>query len=413
MRFLFLTQYYPPEVGAAQTRLHNIAKGLRKLGHEVRVITAMPNYPKGEVLPNYQGLRYFREVIDGIPVERTWIVPTRDIGMRRLLSYASFQWSSFWPLLRAARKWKPNYILVESPPLFLGLSAIALKRLVKVPFIFNIADLWPDWAVEMGLLRKGSLYYAIARWLENWIYRESMWINIVVLEMQKALEAKRVLEEKILFLPNGVDTELFSPEPRPLKSALAQELYDRYQGKHLVLYAGTHGKYHGLEVAIEAAKLLEPRGDIQFLFVGDGAEKQHLMEYSQERRAGNVEFREPVPPQVVAELLQISSIALSVIQIPTRAAKVFPAMAAGKPVVYAGIGEGADLIRKAQAGLVVHPKDSHALAEAVRTLVEDSHLAQTLGRNGAHYVRRYYDWSMLVSRWLSELQKKEKDIQSA
>lgn len=400
MRFLVLTQYYRPEVGAAQVRLHNVARALKNLGHDVHVITAMPNYPQGEVFQDYKGKIYLKEVVDDVPVERTWIFPVREAGFRRLLSYGSFQLSSLGVLGRATRRWKPDFIFVESPPLFLGLSAMLFRW--RTSYIFNVADLWPDWAVDMGVIRKESIYYKVVRWLEHHIYKQSSFITIVVQDIKPALLAKNVPEKKILFLPNGVDLELFSPTPRALKSSLAQEILEKYGDKKIVLYAGTHGKYHGLEVAIDAAEILKERRDILFLFVGDGAEKQNLQAYAHKKGVGIV-FRDPVPHEVIAELFQLTTVALSVIQIPTRAAKVFPAMASAKPIVYAGVGEGAELVREAGAALVVSPRDSAAIAEAICKLVDDTSLASKLGDKGRQYVEQNLDWPVLVENWLTEL----------
>lgn len=404
MRFLLLTQYYPPEIGAAQVRLHNVAKALNTLGHEVRVMTALPNYPKGEVFADYQGRRRVQEEVDGIAIERHWVYPVSDSGMRRLLCYASFQWSSLLPLIRLSRKWRPDFLFVESPPLFLGLSAIALKRLLRVPFIFNVADLWPDWAVDMGVIKKEGLLHKVARFLESWIYRESERVNIVVQDMRSALVGKGLAESKLLFLPNGVDLDLFSAQKRAFKSDVARELAGKYPHRQLIIYAGTHGKYHGLEVAIDAAKQLEGRPDVLFVFVGEGSEKARLMAYAQRNQVSNTLFLPSVPPDVLAELLQIASIALSVIQIPTRAAKVFPAMASGKPLVYAGRGEGAALVQEAGAGLVVPPDDSQEIADAVVRLIDDKELRVTLGLAGRQYVETNLSWTKLVRDWLFELE---------
>jgi glycosyltransferase involved in cell wall biosynthesis len=405
MRFLILSQYYPPEVGAAQVRLHNFAKVLVKLGHEVSVQTALPNYPAGRIFAGYRGKSYAREVIDGVAVERSWIYPVSTAGMRRMLAYGSFQLGSFWPLLKKIRTWKPDYLFVESPPLFLGLTAMALQRLTGVPFIFNVADLWPDWAVEMGVIEKDSVYYKLAHRLEHDTYRASAYVNIVVNNMKPALLDKGVPEDKILFLPNGVDLELFSPDNRPLQSKVAREVQRRYGDKRIVLYAGTHGKYHGLEVAIDAAAQLQRRQDILFLFVGDGAEKAHLIDYAGQHQVQNVAFYDPVPPEVVAELLQLSRIALSVIQIPTRAAKIFPAMASAKPIVYAGIGEGAELLEEAGAALVVAPRDAQGVAKAVEALLDDPSLAAALGCRGRRYVEDHLSWQALVDKWLEQLKR--------
>ncbi|TMC72089.1 MAG: glycosyltransferase family 4 protein, partial [Chloroflexi bacterium] len=167
-RFLILTQHFPPEVGAAQIRLHAFGKQLQARGHEVRVVTAMPNYPRGEVFPEYRGKRVVREELDGLHVTRTWIRPATGRNVvKRLLGYWSFAISSVPACLREP---KPDFIFVESPPLFLGCTAYVCSRLRRVPFILNVSDLWPASARELGIVRSKSLLWLGER-LERFLYR--------------------------------------------------------------------------------------------------------------------------------------------------------------------------------------------------------------------------------------------------
>ena len=149
MRFVILSQYFPPEIGGAQTRLKSLATELIRRGHEVEIVTSFPNYPKGELFPGYQKGFYRRENWEGLTLHRVWLYPAVGSGLKRLLNYVSFTLTSFFGLMRCKR---PDYIFVESPPLFLSVPAWVMSLLWRSPFIFNVADLWPDVIVDQGFM---------------------------------------------------------------------------------------------------------------------------------------------------------------------------------------------------------------------------------------------------------------------
>lgn len=402
MRFLFLTQYFPPEIGAPQVRLAALVRELIRLGHEVEVVTALPNHPTGRIFPEYRGKWYVREAWEGVPVHRIWLYASIGAGIRRVFNYMSYTFTSLIGLMCAKH---PDYIFVESPPLFLSIPGWVASRIWQVPMIFNVADLWPDSVRDLGLMKNGALL-KFAYWLEAWSYRKAAFINAVTEGIRTTLVNHKGLPiDKVLFLPNGVDTELFrSREPDlDLQESLG------LLGKKVILYAGTHGFAHGLEVAIKAAKILESQGsNIQFVFVGDGSEKARIVNMAQAMDCNNVRFLDPSPPSYIARLYSFSIAGLSTLKNNplfegTRPVKIFSAMASGKPVIYSGAGEGARLIESAKAGLVVPPGDPEALAEAVRNLVSNPSLAEELGRNGRRYVEENLSWSALVSDWLEQL----------
>jgi colanic acid biosynthesis glycosyl transferase WcaI len=241
--------------------------------------------------------------------------------------------------------------------------------------------------------------------LESWSYRKAAYVNAVTEGVRDALlQKKSVPPEKIMFLPNGVDTVRF--QPCSPDAALKAQL--RLDGKKVVLWAGTLGYAHGLEHVLQAAKLLEREPEIHFLFVGDGSAKSGLQRRATEMGLRNVTFCDPVPSEELARYFSIARVGLaSLTNIPlwnaTRPAKLFPLLASGKPVVFAGTGEGALLVQQAKAGIVVPPEDPGALAEAVRRLVSDSELCQELGQNGRRFVEANLQWSDLVRRWTIRL----------
>lgn len=401
MRFLILTQHFPPEIGGPPTRLQSFATELRQLGHEVEVVTALPNYPRGKFYPGYEGSFYRREVRNGILVHRVWIYPAMGGGIRRMLNYASFTLTSFLGLFRSA---KPDCIFVESPPIFLSIPAYIAGLFWRAPFIFNVADLWPDIIVEGGFLKRGvivNLLYA----LERWSYAKAEVVNVVTEGLRQALLAKKsVPSGKMLFLPNGVDTALYRPRPadEPFKASLG------LTGKRVVLWAGTLGHAHGLEHVLQAAKLLEPRPEVHFLFVGDGSAKAHIQKLCAGMNLHNVTFRDPVPLDELPPFFSIAEIGLSsLLNLPlydgARPSKFFPVLASGKPLLFAGRGEAARLIEDAAAGLVVPPENPQALAEGILHLLDNPELLKSLGQNGRQFVENNLQWSKLVDAWMIQL----------
>jgi putative colanic acid biosynthesis glycosyltransferase WcaI len=410
MRLLILTQYFAPEIGAPQARLVAIARELIRRGHGVEVVTALPNYPGGQILAAYRRTVYRFEFWEGIPVHRVWLYASTGAGFKRLLNYFSFSFMSLWGLMRCQR---PDYIFVECPPLSLSIPGFIASRLWGVPFIFNVADLWPDSARELGLLRDGFMLRA-AEALERWTYRNAAYINAVTEGIWAKLLAKGVPAAKLLFLPNGMDTDLITPASpdRVLSNRLGLE------GKKIVLYAGNHSYAFALEHVLQAARLLMEEAHIHFLFVGDGSEKGRLIKLAQGLSLRNVTFLDPVPFEKISRLLStahcgvvtLRNIALCEGARPTKA---FAVMAAAKPVVFAGKGECARLIQEAKAGIVVPPENAQALADAVHRLVRNPALAEELGRNGRRYVEEKLRWSRLIGSWLKDMNLAESSANQA
>lgn len=401
MKLLFLTQYFPPEIGAPQTRLQAMTHHLRELGHQVEVVTALPNYPNGRIFPGYRGTLYRREVINEIVVHRVWLYAALGGGLARMLNYASFSLTALIGLFAAE---KPDYVFVESPPLSLTVPAYLYSRIKGTRFILNVADLWPDTAVEMGFVKEGFTL-KILRWLENWSYQKAAYVNAVTESIREVLlKEKNVPLAKTLFLPNGVDTVRYRPQSgdAELKKTLG------LTGKKVILYAGTQGHAHGLEHVLSAAKILEAEQDIHFLFVGHGSERLRLEELQKQMGLKNVTFRNPVPLEQLPPYFSIAESGLASLRaIPifdgARPSKMFPVMASGKPMIYAGKGEGAELIERAKAGVVVPPENPEALAKAVSRVVRDSDFAQQMGANGRKFVEEHHQWSVLVRDWVDTL----------
>ncbi len=403
MRFVILTQYYQPEIGAAQLRLANMTQQLIANGHEVEIITAMPNYPTGKIFPKYQKKYYLREQINGVTVHRVWIYAATGAGSKRLLNYISFMLMAFLGLNRSK---KPNYIFVESPPLFLGITGYIASKWWNVPFIFNVSDLWPDSIKALGIKKQGMILTILEK-LEAFLYRKAAYVNTLAKGICKILEQeKKVAKEKILYLPNGVDINAFYPLPADLNW---QKNLGLPTDRHIILYAGTHGYAHGLETLLETARLLRDE-KILFLCVGGGSEKARIHEQAIAMRLDNMSFWQPQSPEMINRLYSLAIAGISTFRHSplleqTLPAKILPIMACAKPVLYSGAGEGAELIKTAQAGIITPPEDAVALTKAVKKLISDQEYAQQLGQNGQHYIEQHLQWSSIVKNWLQQLTK--------
>jgi colanic acid biosynthesis glycosyl transferase WcaI len=407
MRFLFLTQYYPPEIGATPVRLFSVVQQLRKFGHYGEVVTAMPNHLTGRILKPYIGHFYIHENLDGVDVHRTWVMVARQPTFgSRILNYMSFALTSLWGLAKAK---KPDFLFVESPPLLLVLPAFVYSFLKGVPIILNVADLWPDAPRRLKIMKSG-LSLKIAYKLESWAYSQARFINAVTEGIAARLKSeKRVPPSKLLFLPNGVDTQLFAPRHRD--KTLESDLGVR--DKKVFLYAGTHGLAYRLDLLIEVAHKLR-ESDIAIVLVGDGFTKHALVELAAGYQLSNVIFVGPQPLDMISRFFSLAR--ASVIPLAdnelldmVRPAKLFPSLASGVPIVYSGRGEGAKVVEAAKAGIVVEPGQLEPLVQAVKNMAGNDSLHSALSQNAREYSEAEASWSAIVDRWLRELASRESE----
>ena len=403
MKFLILTQYFMPEPGAAQVRLAALARQLVRAGHQVEVVTAVPNYPEGRIWKDYRRHFYRLENWEGIPIHRVWLYASQGAGMRRIVNYVTFMLTSLLGLMKAQ---KPDYLFVESPPLFSSIPGFVAAKLWRVPWIFNVADLWPDSISEMKLMHAGWLLRAAAI-LERWTYRHATYVSAVTWAIREQLRTeKRVPDEKLLFLPNGVDVETF--KPLPPNTALLQRL--GLEGKKIVIFPGTHGYMHNMESILHAAENLRNEEKFHFLLVGNGSAKAQLMSAAQKLGLRNMTFLGPVPPQEIPQFISIACCGLvSLKDIPllrdARPVKALAVMGCGKPVILAVGKDSGSFVKEAKAGLVVPVDKPDAIVVAIRYLVDHPVEASELGRNARNYVCQNLQWPGLVDEWLEHLPK--------
>ena len=406
MKVVFLTQYFPPEVGAPQNRLFATARALQAQGAEVTVLTAMPNYPEMRVYAGYQGRWKVEEVREGLRVIRAWIFVSKSRSiLARLMNYFSFVFSSLVVGLFNLKK--SEVLLVESPPLFLGITAMLLARAKGAKLVFNVSDLWPESAVQLGLVTNRTMIGLSTR-LEMRCYRKSALITGqtqgIVADIQRRCPDKRVI-----WVPNGVDfaaMETFTQGAVDRSRLAASGIKPT---DVIFAYAGIIGHAQGLEVILRAAGLLADRSDIHFMLIGAGPELVGLKNEAAAMKIGNVHFIDKMPR---AELIALLRCADAVV-VPLKKydlfkgaipSKIFEALALSKPILLGVEGEAKRLfIEDGQAGLAFAPEDAADLARQVQRYADDRPLMETHGANGLHYARANFDREVISARLWNEM----------
>ncbi len=397
MRLLILTQYYPPEIGAPQNRLHELAIRLKTYGVEVEVLTALPNYPKMKIQEGYEKGKKREEQIDGIAVHRAAIyVSASKSIVARLLNYFSFVWTSYW---RGRKLEKFDFLLVESPPLFLGYSAMALSRKLSAKLIFNVSDLWPESAEKLGIVNNPYLLKMAYR-LEAKCYQRAALVTGQT-EGITADIAQRFPSKQVYWLPNGVNIDYYNPanlnesDFRTRNGFKASDL--------LFFYGGIIGHAQGLEVILHAAQQLLAFEHIHFILQGSGPEKAKLQELKAELQLTNIHFLEPVAKAEMPAVLQAIDVALVPLKnlplfqgaIPS---KVFEALAMEVPLLLGVDGEARrHFIEKAEAGWYFEPENAQDLSACIIEIAKAPEIIQHAGKNGRAYVSQHFNRDQIAA----------------
>lgn len=398
MRVVILTQYYPPETGAPQNRLHSLASNLLLLGADVEVITAMPNYPKYEIFEGYKGKWFMRETIDDVNITRSYIFTTKKFGiLPRLINYFSFTITAFFAGVFKVKK--ADILICESPPLFLGITAVFLKWIWRCKLVFNVSDLWPESAEKLDII-KNKFLLKLSYGLANWIYRNSSLISGQTQGIVKAIEAMQP-SKKVYWLPNGFDFK---------KLGKFLDYTPEITNDYMVMYAGIIGHAQGLETIIYAAEQLKEYGNIKFYIIGDGPVKAELIEISQQKQLTNIFFLPNQSPAEVAIWLQkcnsyivpLRKLDLFLGAIPS---KLFEPLAFGKPILLGVDGEARELfIEQGKAGLYFEPENYIELSKSILQLYNNQALSNELGNSGKSFVLKNFTRSKIAENYFLQLQ---------
>lgn len=383
MRILFLTQWFNPE---PQFKGLAFAKELQRRGHQVEVLTGFPNYPGGKVYPGYRIRLVQREVMEGVPVIRVALYPSHDRSpLRRIFNYLSFALSAtlMGPWLVA----KADVMYVLHPPATVGLPAIAISLLRRIPFVYDIQDLWPDTLRSTGMLRFGWMITLVDVWC-RFVYRVAGGIAVLSKGFERTLLERHVPRGKIRVIPNWCDEEQLHP------GELRKEEQHWFHGRFSIVFAGNMGKAQALETVIQAAALLQSRcPQVQFILVGNGVEAEGLKLKAEQSGADNLVFLPgrpvsqigPVLHHADALLVHLKRDPLFEITIPS---KIQAYLSVGRPILCGVSGDASTMVNESGAGICYQPDDPAELLSAIQTLLDMTpEQRELMGHNGQRYYR--------------------------
>jgi glycosyltransferase involved in cell wall biosynthesis len=389
MRILLIHQSFVAPQEAGGTRHYEMATRLVQHGHEFTIVASDVSYLSGKKCQTQSRL-LTEETLDGVRVLRAYTFPSLHAGFfGRLLSFFSFMFTSIWAGYRAG---PVDLVIGTSPSLFQAFSAWCVSVLRWRPFVLEVRDLWPEFAIDMGVLRNGLLI-TLARWLERFLYSRASHIVVNSPAFRGYLLKHGVPADKISFIANGVDPQMFAGPTKSLRPLRAEY---GLQGKILAVYTGALGIANDIQTILQAAKILQNDTRIHFLLVGDGKDRARLESLSDEMQLSNVTFTGVRSKAEMPAVLGESDICIATLQdIPmfrtTYPNKIFDYMAAGRPIVLAIDGVIREVVEAANAGIFVSPGDAYALAGAVKTLSNDPDFARHCGQSGKVYVTKHFD----------------------
>jgi len=377
-------------MGAPAARASELARNWAEAGHDVTVLTGFPNHPTGVVPPEYR--KQFRRLVtremwNGVKVIRTWLLPFPNRkSYERMLNYASFCVSAATTGLFVET---PDVLIATSPQLLVALSGWWLAFVKRVPFVFEVRDLWPESLAAVGVGEANSLLIRLLGRIAGFLYRRASHIVVVTAAFKAFLiENWKVPAEKIFIVENGVETDLFSPQPD--RDAKRREL--GAEGKFLVCYTGTMGLAHGLETLIDTAESLQTENPaVQFLLVGEGADKERILGMAKTRGLTNLTFLGQQPRENVPAFISASDVCLVMLKkadlfktvIPT---KMLEFMSCGRPVILAVDGQAREIVEAAHAGIFVEPENAGDLVKAIQMLAANPALCAEYGKKGREYI---------------------------
>ncbi len=409
MKILYVSQYFPPEMGAPAARAAELAQHWTHAGHQVTVLTGFPNHPTGAVPPEYRpALRrlIMRETVGDVNVVRTWLAPLPNRkAWERMLNYSSFCISSAISGLFISR---PDVVIATSPQLLVGLSGWWLARWKRVPFVFEVRDLWPESLTAVGVGDDTSILHRLLARIARFLYANADRIVVVTSAFREYLiQHWRIPPEKLAVVENGVETELFAPRQDDRDRRMELEL----ENKFVVCYIGTMGMAHGLDTLIKTAQDLQTSApDVFFLLVGEGADKERVAGEARSRGLKNVRFiaqqpRINIPAYIGASdacvvLLKKNDIFKTVI--PT---KMLEFMSCARPVILAVDGQARKILQQAHSGIAIPPEDATALANAITLLSENLTLCHQLGQNGRRYILQKFSRGETAAQYITVLEE--------
>jgi glycosyltransferase involved in cell wall biosynthesis len=377
-------------------------------GHEVTVLAGMVHYNTGKKPERYKGKFIFKDLnfYENVDVIRCHVSEAYNVNfLGRLWAYFSFVFSSIWAGLFKVQK-KFDVIIVTSPPLFVGITAYILSKFKRLPFVFEIRDLWPESAIDTGVLQNKTII-KFAYWFESFIYKKASLINVLTPAFRdKLIGEKGVPKDKVIFIPNAAD---FSLAEKLVGSFDADKFRKDHQleNKFVITYVGAHGVANHLVQLLDAAEQLKDT-EVLFQLIGSGMQKEQLVADAKSRDLQNVKFVDPVPKEEVFQYILASDMGASVLKkVDTfktiYSNKTFDYMSCKKPVLLAIDGVSRELVDKANCGIYVEPENRDDIVRGIKeALWRKSELA-TLGNNGYAYAKKHFDRTSLAKQYLEHV----------
>jgi glycosyltransferase involved in cell wall biosynthesis len=380
-------------------KLTSLTRRLVEAGHQVTVLTAIPNHPHGVYYPGYRATFYQRDRHMTVPLIRTYVWPYHgNVTWKRLVNYGSFALSA---LYGAPTLGDFDLLYVYHPPLTIGLPAWIISQLRHKPFLYDVQDIWPDAGVAAGAISAGVLYRAM-RYLAMLVYQRAAAITVISPEFQDILVAQGVPRKKTHVVPNWADDTVYYPR----SADGVRERYGLPSGVFLAMYAGNMGSTHGVEYLLHAAKLLGYKRDIHFVLVGTGPEYERMRRLQDELALTNVTFLGHKPHTEMPELLAAADLLvvhmrrspLGAVSLPSR---MLAYMACGRPMLVASEGAPRALVERHACGFGCEPDSPHLLAQAIASLATQPELLARLGTNGRNAYLQEYTEEIVTDRLIS------------
>ena len=403
MKIAILSHYFAPEPGATGARLLELSREWVHAGHSVRVLTCFPNHPTGIVPPEYRHKLTQHEILEGVDVFRSmiYVTPGGSGSLRRLIGQMTFIVSSL--MLSAPRVGAIDVAIGSSPTLFSAVAACLFSMARRIPFIFEVRDLWPAIFVELGALKPG-IALRILEAIEMWLYRRAARIVVVTEAFRETIGARGIDRAKIAFIPNGADVSFFTPGTHD--NAIRRQYAP--DARFVALYIGAHGISQRLITLLDTAEKLRDRRDIAFLIVGEGAERDMLIAEVARRKLSNVQMLPAQPKALMPDFYRMADACFVPLRdIPLFAkfipSKMFEIMACGRPILGSVSGEARQILERSGGALCVDPEDAAGLEAAVVQLADDPLLAAQLGAQARAFVESNYRRDVLAARYLEVL----------
>jgi len=405
VKLLYLTQYYPPEIGAGAVRSNIMSKYLADDGWEVDVVCERPNYPTGILDEKYKKEWCYEEnVNDNLSVHRIWAIANqRRNVLEQMLFFVSFMISSFFYVLANPKKY--DVVYVTSPPIFAAISGFILSKIIGSKFVFEVRDIWPDSAVNQIDLESESFFIRFGRGIENWLYHKADLI-VPVTSVAESIIKRRSNGTPTSVIPNGVDTALFQKMKNPQQGM--DEIFN--PDKFRVGYVGSLGVIHDLRTFVKAAKLCEQDPDIEFIIVGDSGRNNQLQHILDEFQPKNLSWVGLKKHEQIPYYISSFDVAINPVN-PSKAfesivtVKFYEYLACEVPVITCGKGLLKVIGDQSGAAITVEPNNPQELAGAIEELKKDQKQKFTLSKNGRLFVNDKYSRQRLA-RNLSDCLKK-------